>query len=144
MIEGLIKLEQKLAEKSIPSFLLVGQPEKRLHEFVHKYKVGVIITDFLPFHINRRWKAELSRIVSVPIFKVDAHNIVLCWLVPPKQEYNVSTFRRKINALLPYFLTEFSNIKLHPYSWNNAISEIVMINMGKDLKPVRELTKILK
>ena len=62
--------------------------------------------------------------ISVPFYEVDAHNIVPCWIASPKQEYGAYTFRPKLNALLPEFLSDFPNLRQHPYKWNNAISSI--------------------
>lgn len=49
-------------------------------------------------------------------FQVDAHNIVPCWVASAKQEYSAYTIRRKIQAQLPEFLTEFPPVVHHPYS----------------------------
>nr|XP_009680452.1 PREDICTED: deoxyribodipyrimidine photo-lyase-like isoform X2 [Struthio camelus australis] len=49
------------------------------------------------------------------VAKVDAHNIVPCWVTSPKQEYSARTIRGKIHSQLPEFLTEFPPVIPHPY-----------------------------
>lgn len=49
-------------------------------------------------------------------FKVDAHNIVPCWVTSPKLEYAARTIRGKITKLLPEFLTDFPPVEKHPYT----------------------------
>lgn len=51
-----------------------------------------------------------------PLFQVDAHNIVPCWVASPKLEYAARTIRGKINKQLPEFLIEFSLVKKHPHA----------------------------
>ena len=49
-------------------------------------------------------------------FKVDAHNIVPCWVASPKLEYAARTIRGKITKLLPEFLTDFPPVEKHPHT----------------------------
>lgn len=58
---------------------------------------------------------SLAHVLCVFASQVDAHNIVPCWVASPKQEYSAWTFRCKINAQLPEFLTEFPPVICHPY-----------------------------
>jgi deoxyribodipyrimidine photo-lyase len=131
MIDGLIEIEQKLAEINIPFFVLIGEPEISIQEFIHRYKIGAVVMDFSPLRINRKWKAKIEKVVSVPIYEIDTHNIVPCWLASHKQEYSAYTFRRKINALLSEFLDNFPDVKRHPYKWNKATSSV---DWGKEIK----------
>ena len=84
MIQGLAEVEQNLAEKNIPFHLLVGSPEVKLPEFLHKYGAGCLVTDFDPLRLKRRWKEAVAKKLDIPFFEVDAHNIVPCWVASDK------------------------------------------------------------
>ena len=117
MIEGLKKVEQELLKKNIPFYLLQGKPGEQVSKFVRESKASLLVTDFDPLRIKKKWKEEVKRKIEVPFVEVDAHNIVPCWAVSPKQEFAAYTIRNKIKRLLPEFLTDFPRLK----SQNSAI-----------------------
>ncbi|XP_041119980.1 CPD photolyase isoform X2 [Polyodon spathula] len=49
------------------------------------------------------------------VAKVDAHNIVPCWVASEKQEYGARTIRKKIHDKLSEYLTEFPPVLRHPH-----------------------------
>ncbi|XP_077161211.1 bridge-like lipid transfer protein family member 1 isoform X2 [Paroedura picta] len=49
------------------------------------------------------------------LIKVDAHNIVPCWVASDKQEHGARRVWRKIHDQLAEFLTEFPPVVKHPY-----------------------------
>ena len=75
----------------------------------------------------------MGKSVAVPLYEVDAHNIIPCWAASPKQEYGAYTIRPKIQHLLPLFLEEFPRMKRHPHAlidgqesnqWDRAIKTL--------------------
>lgn len=110
MIRGLQDMEMSLSKKNIPFSLLTGDPQGEIAKFINENKVGAIVTDFSPLSICRHWKDFLVKKVDIPIFEVDAHNIIPCWVSSPKQEYGAYTIRPKIHRLLPEFLDEFPKL----------------------------------
>jgi deoxyribodipyrimidine photo-lyase len=117
MIHGLQEVEQNLAEKNIPFYLLIGHPEVEIPEFIRKYEVGCLITDFDPLHLKREWKDAAGRQLDIPLLEVDAHNIVPCWLASGRQEYGAYTFRPKIFRALSEFLEEFPPLQHQVPAW---------------------------
>jgi deoxyribodipyrimidine photo-lyase len=115
MLKGLTEVETALHGKHIPFFLLRGSPEAVIPAFIRMHKVSMLITDFDPLKIKRRWKQAVCRTVGIPVHEVDARNIVPCWIASSKQEYAAYTFRPKMNLALPEFLEEFPRIKKHPF-----------------------------
>jgi len=95
MINGLQEVEKNLRKKNIPFFLLTGSPETEIPKFVKKNKIGTIVADFNPLHINKTWKKSVMNKIDINFIEVDAHNIVPCWIASPKQEYSAYTFRPK-------------------------------------------------
>jgi len=133
MIKGLQELEKSLSKKNIAFQLLRGLPHREIVRTIKKYKIGMVVTDFDPLRIKRQWKEDVGKSVTVPIYEVDAHNIVPCWIASPKQEYGAYTIRPKIKHLLPLFLDAFPRIHRHPYplmngpesgKWDRAIRKL--------------------
>jgi deoxyribodipyrimidine photo-lyase len=114
MIEGLKLVEQDLHERNIPFYLLVGSPEEEIPRFTEEIKASVLVSDFDPLRIKREWKDGVLEKTKVPLYEVDAHNIVPCWVASPKQEFAAYTIRGKIRKLLPQFLTAFPRLKPQP------------------------------
>jgi len=78
------------------------------------------VTDFDPLRIKRDWKEHIIRENLTPLYEVDAHNIIPCWLTSEKQEYDAYTIRKKINRKLGEYLIEFPGVKSHPYGNNDV------------------------
>ena len=134
MIAGLQEMEKRLAAKNILFVLLTGSPEVEISTFVRSNDVGVLVSDFAPFRINRNWKTKIAEEIYGPFYEVDAHNIVPCWLASPKQEYAARTFRPKVNRAVPDFLEEFPPIRRHPHEWQESGSTIDWGNAIRSLR----------
>jgi len=141
MLKGLQEVEISLRELNIPFFLLQGEPETELLRFIKKLKAGAVVTDFSPLHISRTWKKTVGKqLPLIPLYEIDAHNIVPCWIASDKQEFAARTFRPKITALLKEFLTEFPKLtpldstqENTPVPWD----EIYMgLNADPSVRPV--------
>ena len=117
MIQGLWEVEHNLAEKNIPFYLLRGSPEVEIPEFIGKYGVGSLVTDFDPLRLKRQWQQGVAKKLHIPFFEVDAHNIVPSWVASDKQEYGAYTFRPKIQRVLPEFLDEFPPLHKQEAVW---------------------------
>lgn len=111
MLEGLEEVEKRLAEKNIPFYFLIGEPEKELPKFVETHNVGALVSDFSPLRHNRKWKETIARSIEIPLFEVDTHNIVPCWIASPKQEFGAYTIRPKIRFHLEEFLDSFPKLQ---------------------------------
>jgi deoxyribodipyrimidine photo-lyase len=124
IIQGLWEVEQNLAEKNIPFYLLRGSPEVKIAEFIRKYGAGCLVTDFDPLRLKRQWKEAVAKKLDIPFFEVDAHNIVPCWVASDKQEYGAYTIRPKISRVLPEFLEEFPPLKKQDVAWGKSSASI--------------------
>lgn len=115
MLKGLEELESRLGALNISFKLICGRPEEQIPRITAKMNAGLIVTDFSPLRLNRRWKEQVSEGVKVRAYEVDAHNIVPCWEASPKQEYAAYTIRPKLKKMLPEYLTDFPGLLKHPY-----------------------------
>lgn len=120
MIKGLKEVDAHLRGKNIPFYMLSGQPDVEIPAFLEKYNAGILITDFDPLRIKVKWKEEVAQRIDIPIYEIDTHNIIPCWITSPKQEYGAYTIRPKINRLLPEFLKEFPLLKYQNINWEEA------------------------
>ncbi len=115
MLRGLEEVEKKLLKLQIPFCLLLGNPALTISDFVKKYNVSALVTDFSPLLINREWKKQLLELLIIPFYEVDAHNIVPCWVASAKQEFSARTLRPKLNKLLPAYLDDFPEVHKQIY-----------------------------
>jgi len=111
MLKGLIEVEKALKKYNIPFFLLIGNPVNEISKFVKDMNVSILVSDFDPLKIKGKWKNEVSKKIKIPFYEVDAHNIVPCFYVSPKQEFGAYTIRPKIHKNLPEFLNDFPKLK---------------------------------
>ncbi len=121
MLRGLQEVEETLTKKQVPFFLLIGHPERVIPRFVRDFGVSSLVKDFDPVRLKRQWTDAVIREVDIPVYEVDAHNIVPCWLASTKQEYGAYTIRPKIHRLLQEFLDDFPRLRNHPIPWGNAL-----------------------
>jgi len=115
MLQGLQEVERSLQQLKIPFKLLQGSAPETLPKYLHKVKGSFLVTDFDPLHIKRAWQKDVSGKIAAPFYVVDAHNVVPCWHVSPKQEYGAYTLRPKIKKMVPQFLDSFPELLPHPY-----------------------------
>ena len=87
MLKGLAETSAQLQAKNIPFSLLFGDPVTELIRFLERSQAQTVITDFDPLMVKQQWKRHLLQELAIPVYEVDAHNIIPCWLSSPKQEY---------------------------------------------------------
>lgn len=141
MLDGLEPLVKKLADFNISFYLTVGEPKQALLKWLDKQHVSMLITDFSPLRLSRRWKSDVAGRLDIPVYEVDAHNIVPCWKASPKLEYAAYTLRPKINRLLPEFLTPFPRLKKHPHAFDHKTVKINWRNTLRNLPVDRSVEK---
>lgn len=112
--ETLLEIE-KTCEKLGISFAVTvdktgSKSVEQLLDFFSHVQAGAIVTDFSPLRISRKWVEVLRKKITIPLYEVDAHNIVPCWYASPKQEYGAYTLRPKLHKLIPEFLDAFPKV----------------------------------
>lgn len=141
-LKGLQSVEKNLSDKNIPFYLLKGKPEEIIPEFINKYKVHSLYKDFGPLKIQQTWTKNVLDQVNIPIYEVDTHNIVPCWVASDKQEYAAYTIRPKIHKKLSEFLNEPPPLQKHPHQWEEKPPSIDWktlydwIDVDESVKPI--------
>ncbi|WP_028572456.1 deoxyribodipyrimidine photo-lyase [Desulfonatronum lacustre] len=114
MLNGLTEVEANLRRRGIPFVLRLGDVPLILLDMLRGFNARVLVTDFDPLRVKRAWKQDVLANLTIPFFEVDAHNIVPCREVSPKQEYAARTLRPKIHRKLDEFLTPFPEVPAFP------------------------------
>jgi deoxyribodipyrimidine photo-lyase len=142
MLKGLGALQERLSALNIPFFLLFGSPDLQITHFIGTNHAALLITDFDPLRIKRTWKEAVCYEVNIPVYEVDAHNIVPCWKASLKQEYGAFTIRPKIRRLLREYLEPFPSVIKHPFSWKGVVRPIDWAAVGCSVTADRNVTEI--
>lgn len=140
MLRGLEEVAEELNSLGIPFSLCIGEPGKKVAQFVKKVGAGAVVTDFDPLRIKQDWQKEVACTIGVPLIEVDGHNIVPARCVSDKQEYAARTIRPKIHRLSQEFLEDFPTldppIKRADYKKVDWPSAWNSIDVDESVKPV--------
>ena len=120
LLRGLAETGRDLAALGIPLFLLRGDPPEELARFVARYRVGLVVTDFDPLRVKRRWTEAFLALTQVPVLEADSHNLVPCRFVSPKREWSAATLRRKLLPLRDRFLPLPPPLEPHGVPWTDS------------------------
>lgn len=148
MLKNLESVGSTLAGNNISLHLLFGNPALEIPRWTEDSRVAELVTDFDPLAIKSKWKNSVVRAVSMQMTEVDAHNLIPCWLVSPKQEWGAYTIRPKIRRLIGSFLENYPPLPmfppgtrqtmpdwaavLHSLPVNRAISGVTWIKSGEE------------
>lgn len=117
MLQGLRTISEDLAKRNIAFFVLGGKGIAQITRFVTQNRIKALVTDFNPLRPYQRLRQQLGDNLQIPVFEVDAHNIVPCWIASAKKEFAAYSFRPKIEKHLSTYCTPFPKNKKHPYPW---------------------------
>ena len=117
LLRGWQEVARDLQELGIPFHVLCDTPAAAIPQLVGAQRAGLLVTDYSPAREDVRWREEV--LASLPaacaLDMVDAHNVVPVWVASEKQEYAARTIRKKLWAHSERFLTDFSQLQLHPH-----------------------------
>tara|TARA_B100001996_G_C18632359_1_gene582264 strand:- start:23 stop:1300 length:1278 start_codon:yes stop_codon:yes gene_type:complete len=142
LFRGLEQTAQSLNKLNIDFHLIKGDPKNSVLEFIDNNNVGTLITDFSPLNVYQNRIKKVSKLISIPFFQVDAHNIIPVWLSSDKQEWGAYTFRPKLLKLLPEYLIEFPKVIKHPFKTSNLTPNIILNNILSELEIDRKVKSV--
>lgn len=119
MLRGLRDIPTRLGELNIGFSAFDRSSEEILTKVLRAADAHVLVTDFEPLRTKRSSLNRLAEQVSIPIFEVDAHNIIPAWTVSDKREYAAYTIRPKIKRLIDDYLTDIPSLDRHPFKWDD-------------------------
>lgn len=142
-VKGLQEIEEECNELNIDFHLFYGDGGTEVPKFVQKHSMGAVVCDFCPLRVPMGWIENLKKNVpaDVPVFQVDAHNIVPMWVTSNQEEIAAYTIRNKINSRLNEYLTGFPPLVKHPYKSKTTYSKPDWIDCWKHVE-IKELPEI--
>jgi len=120
LFKGLEGVKIKLDKLNIEFVLIQDTARNALPRIIHKRSVGSLIVDYNPLKVYQKRLNNVLKNIDVPVYQVDAHNIIPVWVTSQKKEYAAYTIRRKIQSNLDHFLTDYPKLKIHPYGTTNS------------------------
>jgi deoxyribodipyrimidine photo-lyase len=153
LLGGLKIVEEELHAKKVPFQILTphehSQVGQSVHDCVTSQDASVVICDMSPLRQYREWmETQASPLMiqsNLPLYQVDAHNVVPVWFASPKRQVGARTLRPKINKLLQDFMTHFPSFEgnchisekqqqpLEPVSWEECETHL---ELDESVKPV--------
>ena len=111
LIGGLKEVKQRASELGLAFRLMINEdPVQAVRRCCGGKIPAAVVCDFSPLRENLVVNNKLAVSLDVPVIEVDGHNIIPCRWLSGKQEYSANTLRKKIEAVLPHFLTDFPAI----------------------------------
>lgn len=138
LLGGLQCVHEELAAKKVPFHVLHYTDDVKpwssnenndsnvLNEFMATHNPSVVICDTNVLRHTRRWNEspalrEDLDVRGVPLYQVDAHNVVPVWLASSKREVGARTLRSKLHKLVDQCLQgkDYKNGAIPDFFGNN-------------------------
>ncbi|KAL3823230.1 hypothetical protein ACHAXA_003509 [Cyclostephanos tholiformis] len=116
LLEGLRAVSIEFANIGVPFDVLRPKSRASVGESISSYCIGAhvalaVVCDMSPLRHHRDWTeiqaARLLEDAGVPLYQVDAHNIVPVWIASNKREVGARTLRPRINSVFARYCTRF-------------------------------------
>ena len=114
LLEGLRVASAELAERGVAFDVLKPNSRSSVGASVSSHCVDdalAVVCDMSPLRHHRDWTerqaAFLFENAGVPLYQVDAHNVVPVWEASGKREVGARTLRPKINSVFASYCTHF-------------------------------------
>lgn len=118
-------------------------------DFCEIHNAGALFFDFSPLKKPVEERQSIAKKLSIPVFVVDANNVVPLWVTSNKEEYAARTIRGKVHAHLEQFLVEPPQVEKQTIKtpdfpavdWEKALSSVTspaLENYHPPFKPGEE------
>ena len=121
LLDGLSVVAEELTEVNVPFDALCPASRSAVGQSIHDYCTNnahnslAVVCDMSPLRHPRQWTetqaTPLLEGQSIPLYQVDAHNIVPVWIASPKREVGARTLRPKIHNVFSDYCTTFPEFK---------------------------------
>ena len=136
LLGGLECVHNELKSKNVPLDIIHYNPEKGeknphvLGDYLEKHNPSVVVCDTSVLRQARRWNEspalrESLDAMDVPLYQVDAHNVVPIWYASPKREVGARTLRSKLHKLVDECLQhkEYKNGSIPDFEGNQHVKQ---------------------
>lgn len=121
LLKGLEETARHLHDAGIPLLMRWGDPAEEIVHLCTEIRPALVVTDFDPLRIKRRWLQELTRQHQFAVDEVDSRNIVPAWVASDHREFMAKTFRPRLHRHLADFCRPFPELAPHPIAWPRPI-----------------------
>ncbi|GKY98098.1 hypothetical protein MPSEU_000767600 [Mayamaea pseudoterrestris] len=111
---GLECVHRKLAKHNVPLHVVMAPSQNTVGATVFQqccHAASVVVCDFTPIRQYREWLelqlAPLLKAQGIPLWQVDAHNIVPVWTAAPSRQVGARTLRPKIHNVYKQYMADF-------------------------------------
>lgn len=118
MLSGLQQVEKQCQALGIQFHLELGYAKDLIADYCEENEIDLVIADFCPLRDPLNWVEEAGKKLrkkNIPLYQVDAHNIIPVWVTSNKLEFAARTIRPKIHNNLKEYLTEIPELEKHQY-----------------------------
>ncbi|MDC7225482.1 MAG: deoxyribodipyrimidine photo-lyase, partial [Spirochaetales bacterium] len=136
IIAGLRETEVHAEALGIKFSVLTGPcAHTSVADYAHAINAAAVVCDFNPMREGLEENLKLANALSKRVVEVDSRNIAPCRFISDKQEYGAFTIRKKIEKVLPLFLTPIPPVRdflkstrtvdtgIKPVDWDKIIKE---------------------
>jgi len=135
LLGGLEFVHDELKAKNVPFHVIHTSYERQhqqqpnvLENFLNEYNPSVVVCDTNVLRHVRRWNESPALknaldAINIPLYQVDAHNIVPVWYASPKREVGARTLRSKLHKLVEECLQnkDFNNGSIPSFVGNEHL-----------------------
>jgi len=121
LLDGLKVVANELCRAEVPFDILCPPSRASVGESIKQFCASpshealAVVCDMSPLRHFRQWTetqaAPLLAGADVPLYQVDAHNIVPVWMASPKREVGARTLRPKIHKVFGEYCTHFPEMR---------------------------------
>lgn len=136
LFEGLQIVAKELSSLQVPFDVVCPTSREAVGETIHSHCTSsshnalAVVCDMSPLRLPRKYTedqaAPLLEQSDVPLYQVDAHNIVPVWIASPKREVGARTLRPKINKVFSEYCTQFP-----PFTGNDHVDDGVVTSKNE-------------
>lgn len=132
LLDGLQVVAKELSSSQVPFDVVCPTSREAVGETIHSHCTSsshnalAVVCDMSPLRLPRKYTedqaAPLFDQSEVPLYQVDAHNIVPVWMASPKREVGARTLRPKINKVFADYCTQFPSFTGNDHMGDDAVT----------------------
>ena len=130
LLDGLQVVAKELALSQVPFDVICPTTRETVGETIHSHCTSsshnalAVVCDMSPLRLPRKYTEDQAAPLfdqgEVPLYQVDAHNIVPVWMASPKREVGARTLRPKINKVFADYCTQFPSFTGNDHMGDDA------------------------
>jgi len=142
MLEGLQEVKQTLKTKGIGMVVERCSPEEGAAKLAGR--AALVICDRGYLKIQNKWREQVAKSIGCPLIQVESDVVVPVEITSGKEEYSAATLRRKLQRVLPLYLTpldqqlpavDSSGLDFESYDISGIFRVVEDLHIDRTVKP---------